>query len=70
MYNQFADEQVNTFERRQRERQAAMHRMATLIDTDSPIRWAQLRSILQGTLAHLTARRYPRDEVSAQSAQR
>ena len=55
MYNQYADEQINTFERRQRERQAEMHRIATLIDADSPSRWAQLRGILQGTLAHMIA---------------
>ena len=55
MHNTFVEEQVSAFERRQRERQAAMHRMATLIDAGCPNRWAQMRSIIQGTLAHLTA---------------
>ncbi len=54
MYNQFAEEQINAFERRQREQLAAMHRMVKLIDADSPKRWAQLRSILQSTLARIT----------------
>ena len=55
MHNTFVEEQVNTFERRQRECQAAMHRMAKSIDADGPNRWAQMRSIIQGTLAPLTA---------------
>ena len=55
MHNTFVEEQVNAFERRQREHQAAMHRMATLIDAGCPKRWAQVRSIIQGTLAPLTA---------------
>jgi len=54
MNNTFVEEQINAFERRQRERQAAMHRMAKLIDAGCPNRWAQLRNILQGTLAHMT----------------
>jgi hypothetical protein len=55
MHNTFVEQQVNAFERRQRERQAAMHRMATLIDADRPNRWTQLRSILQRTLARMIA---------------
>jgi len=57
MYNQFlfVEEQINTFERRQREGQAAMHRMAKLIDSGCPNRWAQLCSILQRTLARMIA---------------
>ena len=55
MYNPFVEEQVSAFERRQRERRAAMHRLAKSIDAGCPNRWAQMRSIIQGTLAHLTA---------------
>jgi hypothetical protein len=55
MYNPFVEEQINAFERRQREQLAAMHRMAKLIDADAPKRWAQLRSILQGALAPITS---------------
>ena len=57
MYNQFlfVEEQINTFERQQRERHAAMHRMAKLIDTGCPSRWTQVRSILQRTLARMIA---------------
>ncbi|HJZ48922.1 MAG TPA: hypothetical protein VKE41_17220 [Roseiflexaceae bacterium] len=55
MYNTFVEEQVNSFERGQRERQAEMHRMAKLIDAGRPNSWAQWRRILQGTLAHLSA---------------
>ena len=55
MHNTFVEERVNAFERRQRERRAAMHRMAKSIDAGCPNRWAQMRSMLQGTLAHLTA---------------
>ena len=55
MHNTFVEEHVNAFERRQRERQAAMHRMATGIDAGCPSRWAQVRNILQGRLAPLTA---------------
>ncbi|MFL5803607.1 MAG: hypothetical protein ACJ8CR_17925 [Roseiflexaceae bacterium] len=65
MYNQFAEEQINAFERRQREQLAAMHRMVKLIDADSPKRWAQLRSILQGTLAHMTALAWFRETSAA-----
>ena len=57
MHNQFlfVEQQVNTFERGQRERWAAMQLMAKRIDTGCPNRWAQMRSIIQGTLAPLTA---------------
>jgi len=55
MHNTFVEEQVNAFERGQRERWAAMHRMAKSIDAGCPNRWAQMRNIIQGTLAHLTA---------------
>ena len=55
MHNTFVEEQVNAFEHWQRERQAAMHRMATLIDAGCPNRWAQVRSIIHGRLAPLTA---------------
>ena len=55
MYNTFVEEQVNAFEHRQREHQAAMYRMAQSIDAGGPNRWAQWRSILQGTLARVTA---------------
>ena len=55
MYNQFVEEQVNTFERRQRERQAEMLRMAQSIDAGCPSRWAQLCSSIQGTLARMSA---------------
>jgi hypothetical protein len=55
MYNTFVEEQVNSFERGQRERQAEMHRMAKVIDADNPNRWAQWRRILQGTLARMSA---------------
>jgi hypothetical protein len=65
MHNTFVEEQVNAFERRQREHQAAMHRMATLIDAGCPKRWAQVRSIIQGTLAHLTALARPRETSAA-----
>ena len=36
MYNQYVDQQVDTFERRQRERQAEMQRMAKSIKSDRP----------------------------------
>ena len=55
MHNTFVEEQVNAFERRQRERWAAMHRLVKSIDAGCPNRWAQLRSIIQGTLARMTA---------------
>jgi hypothetical protein len=55
MYNQFVEEQVNAFERRQRERWAAMQRMAKRIDTGCPNRWVQVRSILQRTLTRMIA---------------
>jgi hypothetical protein len=55
MHNVFVEEQVNAFERRQRERQAAMHRMAKSIDAGCPNGWTQVRNIIQGTLAPLTA---------------
>ena len=55
MHNTFVEEQVSAFERRQREHRAAMHRMAKSIDTGCPNRWAQMRSIIQGPLAPLTA---------------
>jgi hypothetical protein len=55
MHNTFVEEQVSAFEHRQREHQAAMYRMAKSIDADRPNRWAQVRSILQGTLANMTA---------------
>ena len=55
MYNQYADEQVNTFERRQREQQAEMHRMAKLIESNRPNSRAQLSSMLQGALARIAA---------------
>ena len=55
MHNTFVEAQVNAFERRQRERQAAMQRMARSIDADGPNRWAQVRSILQRTLARMIA---------------
>jgi len=54
MYNQYADEQINTFERRQREQRAAMHRMAKGIELDRPTIWAPLRSILHGALARIS----------------
>ena len=47
MYNQFVEEQINAFERRQREQLAAMHRMVKLIDADRPNRWAQVCSFLE-----------------------
>ena len=65
MYNPFVEEQINAFERRQREQLAAMHRMAKLIDADAPKRWAQVRSILQGTLAHMTALAWFRETSAA-----
>jgi hypothetical protein len=55
MHNTFVEEQVNSFERGQRERQAEMHRMAKVIDAECPNRWAQWRRILQDTLAHMSA---------------
>jgi hypothetical protein len=55
MHNVFVEEQVNAFVRRQRERQTAMHRMAKSIDAGCPNRWTQVRNIIQGTLAPLTA---------------
>ena len=55
MQNTFVEEQVSAFERRQRERRAAMHRMAKSIDAGCPNRWAQVRSIIRGTLVPLTA---------------
>jgi len=65
MYNTFIEEQVNSFERGQREQLAAMHRMAKLVDAGCPSRWAQLRSILQGTLAHMTALAWFRETSAA-----
>lgn len=55
MHNTFVEEQVNAFERRQRERRAAMHRMAKSIDAVCPNRVAQMRNIIQDVLAPLTA---------------
>lgn len=55
MYNQYADEQIYIFERRQREQQAAMQRMAKGIELDYPNIWAQLRSILPGALARIAS---------------
>ena len=65
MQNTFVEEQVSAFERRQREHRAAMHRMAKSIDAGCPNRWAQVRSIIQGTLAPLTALARSREKSAA-----
>ena len=36
MYNLYVNEQINAFERQQREQQAEMHRIAKLIESDRP----------------------------------
>ena len=55
MYNTFVEDQVSAFERRQRERRAAMYRMAKMVDAGGPNHWAQWRRVLQGTLARMSA---------------
>ena len=68
MHNTFVEEQVNTFECGQRERQAARYRMAKSIDAEGPNRWAQVRSILQRTLAHITALARFRERAAARES--
>ena len=55
MYNRYVNEQINAFERQQREQQAEMHRMAKLIESDRPNSWVHLRSVLQSALARMAA---------------
>ena len=55
MYNRYVNEQINAFERQQREQQAEMHRMAKLIESVRPNSWVQVRSVLQSALARMAA---------------
>ncbi|MDZ4720115.1 MAG: hypothetical protein SH847_16815 [Roseiflexaceae bacterium] len=50
MYNHYVDQQVDTFERHQREQQAAMQRMAQSFEADRPTIWALLHNLLRSIL--------------------
>jgi hypothetical protein len=54
MYNQYADEQINRFERLQREQQVERERIAKMVGSNHPTIWEQLARRIHGVLSRLT----------------